>query len=100
MDPKFGMAAQTAKGKVFIFDDYHCYKQYKLESKTLFETVYVVCFDNPGNLIESQSSYFATGPEIHSPMGSATAFFADSSKFSVSFSNLSESGKFADLVNE
>lgn len=100
MDKKFGIAFKTPKGKVFKFDDFHCYQSYLKDLPTNEKSTYVVCFDQPGELIESKLASFANGEQIHSPMGGGIAFFKDPNNIEIDFPAIEKKGKFEELTNE
>lgn len=97
MDNKFGLLGTTDKGRMYKFDDYHCYEGYVKENNPAFTETWVVSFDEPGKLIPSQSSFFVEGTEIKSPMGSGIAFFKNKDQIAVSFPKHEREGAFSEL---
>lgn len=100
MDNKFGLSAVTAKGKVFTFDDYHCYQKFTEENKASYAATYVVLFDKPGTLSLAENSYYAEGPTVKSPMGSNIAFFSQELAIKEMVAEKSKSGKFSELKHD
>lgn len=100
MDNKFGIAITTPKGRSYVFDDYHCYHSFVIETPTEIKETYVVAFDQPSVLIDAKTSYYIKGENVKSPMGSGIAFFSNEKNAQTTFPENSENGTFEKLIHE
>jgi copper chaperone NosL len=77
-DQRFAAELVSSTGKIFVFDDLHCMKEYIAEhrSKLTGSSVYVVDF-NSSELIPLKDAQLVKSEKAHSPMGSNTISFKD-----------------------
>ena len=73
----FGAEIITDKGKVYKFDDTHCFATFRKKNidSNIIKHVYFVNFMNPHNFIDADHVFFLESNELHSPMGGNTAAF-------------------------
>jgi len=79
-DPKFGSELITSTGKLYVFDDLHCLQGYASSNKDRLHKAayYVVDFQN-GAMVPAGDAILVHSDAVHSPMGSNTITFANSS---------------------
>ncbi len=78
MNPQYGAAILTSKGKVYTFDAGECLIRYvKANGFNESDQYFVSNYTNPGTLIEATKSAFLHGDSIQSPMGGNLAAFND-----------------------
>ncbi len=75
VDPKFGGALVTKKGRVFKFDAVECILPFVNENKDIYSHLLVTPYDLPGTLMAKDSVYFAKSEAIRSPMGAHLGVF-------------------------
>lgn len=85
MDPKFGAAITTVKGRSYVFDDPGCMVPYVVNDATVAEaevkTWYVADFAHPGTLIDATTAFYLQCPELRSPMrGNMAAFSTEADR--------------------
>ena len=75
-DSRFAAELITSTGKIFVFDDLHCLKEYCAEQPDKMKEArfYVVDFAS-GDLLHSNEAHFVKSDQAHSPMGSNTIAF-------------------------
>ena len=75
-DQRFAAELITSTGKVFVFDDLHCLKEYVAEHKSKIKdaAVYAVDFHSR-ELIPLKDAHLVKSENAHSPMGSNTIAF-------------------------
>ena len=77
-DPRFGAELITRKGKIYKFDDLHCYMKFR-ESGTVrkeeVQATYVVDYEAPHDLIDLDKAFLLQSGALKSPMGSNVAGF-------------------------
>lgn len=78
-DPHFGAEIITNKGKVYKFDDMHCFNSFLKEnkvSKADIKNMYAVNFCGNHNLIKADENLLLYKTDLlHSPMNGNTAAF-------------------------
>lgn len=68
-DGKFGAELITEKGRVYKFDDLHCMVSFsKSDDKINAKYYYVNDFNQSNVLISAESTFYAQGGKIRSPM--------------------------------
>jgi copper chaperone NosL len=76
IDKKFGAELINSKGKTVKFDSGECMINYLKTYKDFKPVNYLVInYDNPGELIDAEKSYYLHGGSINSPMGGQLAAF-------------------------
>lgn len=79
-DSKFGAEAITHKGKIFKYDEAHCYLS-EIADKELDEKevklVYVSNFCGQHELLPAEKSFFLFSENLKSPMGGNVAVFSN-----------------------
>ncbi len=77
-DERYGAELVTKKGKVYPFDAIECLAAHQLEGRVAAEdvhTLWVVDFENPPHLIQTDEAFFLHSRDLRSPMGmNLTAF--------------------------
>lgn len=73
----FGAEIITKTGKVYKFDDIHCFASFRNKNidSNIIKHVYFVNFLEPHNLIDADSAFLLKSKALHSPMGGNTAAF-------------------------
>ncbi|MEO6843920.1 MAG: nitrous oxide reductase accessory protein NosL [Ginsengibacter sp.] len=73
----FGAEIITNKGKVYKFDDTHCFATFRKKNidSNIIKHVYFVNFMDPHNFIDATHVFLLKSSELHSPMGGNTAAF-------------------------
>ena|SRR5665213_1590469 len=76
-DRNFGAEIITDKGKVYKFDDTHCFATFRKKNidSNIIKHVYFVNFMNPHNFIDADHVFLLESNEFHTPMGGNTAAF-------------------------
>ena len=75
---RFATEFQTAKGRVYKFDDLSCLLNYKKENSHATTAKYYVCdYLAPNALLEADTLFYITSEEIGSPMGGNIAAFSN-----------------------
>ena len=76
-DRNFGAEIITDKGKVYKFDDTHCFATFRKKNidSNIVKHVYFVNFMNPHNFIDADYVFLLQSNELHTPMGGNTAAF-------------------------
>ena len=76
-DRNFGVEIITDKGKVYKFDDTHCFATFRKKNidSNIVKHVYFVNFMNPHNFIDADHVFLLQSNELHTPMGGNTAAF-------------------------
>lgn len=72
MDKRYGTEIVTDKGKVYKFDSVECLVEYLEQpgkSNEKFSLFLVTAFDQPGALVDANSSYYLRSKNLPSPMG-------------------------------
>ncbi len=78
MDHKFGAELVTTKGKIYKFDDMHCFLNYYnsgFEPTDVYQHILVVDYANTNKLIDATIAFYVSSPEIRSPMDGQVAAF-------------------------
>lgn len=72
----FGAELKTSKGRAYKFDDISCMLGYvKEHSGDIVAKYYVHDYPGTNDLIDAETAYYLTSPELKSPMGGNTAAF-------------------------
>jgi len=73
----FGAEIITNKGKVYKFDDTHCFATFRKKNidRNIIKHVYFVNFLDPHNFIDANHVFLLESSGLHSPMGGNTAAF-------------------------
>lgn len=82
-DLRFGAELVSTKGKVHVFDDLNCMVHFMgraAHKETQWEHVMAVDFNQPGKVIDTQTSIFVYNTEMRTPMNSGVAAFRLSSE--------------------
>lgn len=72
MDSRFGTELVTDKGKVYKFDSIECLVEYMMRparEKEKFSLFLVTPFNQPGELVDANGSFFLHSKNLPSPMG-------------------------------
>ena len=76
VDKQHAAEAVTKKGKAFKFDAVECLVHYLGEhGNEEYAFLLVNDYDNPGEMIPAESSYYLVSPNIPSPMGAYLSAF-------------------------
>ena len=76
MDPKFGSAVVTDKGRNYKFDSAECLLHYLTTSGQACQHTVVTNFESPGHYIISDEAWFLVSKNMPSPMGGYLNAFA------------------------
>ena len=81
VDSQHGAELVTAKGRIYVFDAIECLINYD-EMEPLNEAKYLLVndYEDPGELIDAQSSYYLISEAIPSPMGAYLTAFSTKQK--------------------
>ena len=78
-DVRYGVEVITHKGKLFIFDEIHCFvsaeKKDLIQSEDIKE-IYFTDYAGKHQLIRSEACFYLRSPELKSPMGGHMAAFS------------------------
>jgi len=78
IDPQFGAAMLTSKGKVFTFDSGECLVKYLMATGINEKDQFFVSdYCKPGTLIDATNAAYLHGDNIRSPMGGNLAAFSN-----------------------
>jgi len=79
MEPHFGAALVTKKGKIYKFDDAHCLAAFirkgTVTAEQTAQTLFV-SYHHAETFIDAGQAYFVVSPQLRSPMNSHAAAFA------------------------
>ena len=84
-DRNFGAEIITNKGKVYKFDDTHCFATFRKKNidSNIVKHVYFVNFLDPHNFIDADHVFLLESNDLHSPMGGNTAAFDSKEKLKI-----------------
>jgi len=84
-DRNFGAEIITDKGKVYKFDDTHCFATFRKKNidSNIVKHVYFVNFLDPHNFIDADHVFLLESNDLHSPMGGNTAAFDSKEKLKI-----------------
>ena len=84
-DRNFGAEIITDKGKVYKFDDTHCFATFRKKNidSNIIKHVYFVNFLDPHNFIDADHVFLLESNDLHSPMGGNTAAFDSQEKLKI-----------------
>ncbi|MFT4176904.1 MAG: nitrous oxide reductase accessory protein NosL [Luteolibacter sp.] len=93
VDPRYGSAFVTAKGKIFKFDDVNCLTKYIRENADTPGTAHVIDSTGTNHLLPVTHALFLKHEKLRTPMNSTIAAFPDEPAARAADSELGGGGK-------
>ncbi len=85
-DERYGAELLSQKGRIYLFDDLHCIREF-IQKETVpreqIKAVYLIDFARPGVLIPATDARLLHHEELKSPMGANIAVFGNSDSFTL-----------------